>query len=183
MFVFLAVSAASGVISAGNLIASGVTLYEEWTLSVDLQFPFNSIPDWSNVLILQGLSLDGTVGYRIPAVFMGSSFDPNIHVMNHVNGDWNHETDLGFVGTDWFTLTIEQRDIGNQGNYSTFMYAVFIDGNKVYELENWWTNVWKNVDVWIAGDSRTGSQGTHTYGPSVGHYNNFLLRTINCELD
>ena len=176
---FLAVSEASGVVSAGNLIASGVTLYEEWSLSVDLLFPFNSIPDWSNVLILQSLSLDGTVGYRIPAVFMASSFDPNIHVMNHVNGYWNHEIDLGFVGTDWFTLTIEQRDIGN----STFMYAVFIDGNKVNEIENWWPNVWKNVNVWIAGDSSTGPQGAHTYGPSVGHYNNFLLRTINCEED
>jgi len=109
------ISPDNGKVSDSNLVASGVTLYKEWELSVDLKMRTNKIWEWSNILALQVNHEDaddnlwhGIYGDRIPAVFMHGGKN-TLHVCNSVNGNWNHCWNSGDLGTDWFNLKIVQR--------------------------------------------------------------------------
>ena len=180
----LAVSPDAGQISTGNMLATGITLYHEWTLSVDLKLPLNEIAFWSNLLVLQGDSADGTtVGHRIPAVFMaGTDWEPGInkiHVSNHVNGYWGSGADFVVSSTDWFNLTIQQRLVG-----TTIMWEIKIDGELKYSTANNEPHVWNNVKVFIAGETFTGPVGRNpnVYESTVGEYKNFSLKTIKPQI-
>merc|ERR1711892_1044679 len=109
------ISPDNGKVSDSNLVASGLTLYKEWELSVDLKMRTNKITDWSNILALQVNHEEaddnlwhGIYGDRIPAVFMHGGKN-TVHVCNSVNDNWNHCWNSEDLGTDWFNLKILQR--------------------------------------------------------------------------
>merc|ERR1712176_18093 len=105
-----------GQISSSNQIGSGITLYKEWELSVDLKLRKNRNWNWSNVFALQQYDADaddklahGDLGDRVPAVFMHGGAQ-KLHICNSVNGNWNYCYDTDDVGTGWNDLVIRQTE-------------------------------------------------------------------------
>merc|ERR1712176_1655672 len=105
-----------GQISSSNQIGSGITLYKEWELSVDLKLRKNRNWNWSNVFALQQYDADaddklahGDLGDRVPAVFMHGGAQ-KLHICNSVNGNWNYCYDTDDVGTGWNNLVIRQTE-------------------------------------------------------------------------
>ena len=97
-------------------MGSDLTMYKTWELSVDLKLRQNKIWEWSNILALQVNHANaddnlwhGVLGDRIPAVFMHGGQN-TIHVCNSVNNNWNHCWNSGDLGTNWFNLTVRQRE-------------------------------------------------------------------------
>ena len=155
-----------GQIARSNLIASELTLYKEWQLSVDLKLDRNTINNWSNVLALQDESA-GQYGDRIPAVFMHARSN-TLHICNSVNNNWNHCHNTGYVGTNWFNLRIGQRE-----EDAGYRYEIYINGDLEYSVLNSSPEVFSNVRVELANQSFQEA--------SKGSFRNFQISTNRPE--
>ena len=177
----LVISPDNGEISNSNVVASDVTLYHAWELSVDLKLDNNRFADDSNVLALgvnhkyadneewQSVKFDGD---RVPAVFMNGGAN-TISVCNSINGEWNHCWESDDLPPGWFNLNVKQRPQINVGLfYPRIMYEIYIDGKWQYSIENEQPKVWRNVNAKIANAVGNASQGV---------YRDFTLTTMNLQ--
>jgi len=159
-----------GKLESSNQIGSGLTLYKEWQLSVDLKLRKNRNMNWSNVFALQQYDSDaddklahGDLGDRIPAVFMHAGAQ-TLHICNSVNGNWNHCYNTGSVGTGWNNLVIRQYE-----ETGVFNYEILLNGNSEYKIQNTSPAVWQNV--------RAEAANGWSKGASKGVFKNFQVST------
>ena len=102
-------------ISRNQLYASGLTVYPEYEVSVDIRFETNSYRGWSNLFAFQVDDADadnslwhGENGDRIPAAYLHPE-NQKLHVCSSVNNNWNYCWNSEDMGTgNWFNLKVKQ---------------------------------------------------------------------------
>ena len=102
-------------ISRNQLYASGLTVYPEYEVSVDIRFETNSYRGWSNLFAFQVDDADadnslwhGENGDRIPAAYLAAGTQ-KLHVCSSVNDNWNYCWNSEDMGTgNWFNLKVKQ---------------------------------------------------------------------------
>ena len=100
----------SGAITANKLVANGLTIWNRYEISVDLNIDSNSFNAWSNILHFR---VDGNqdfvgVGDRLPAIYQWPSSN-KWHLCNNVGFDttYCYDPDNMPVNT-WFNLKFRQ---------------------------------------------------------------------------
>ena len=145
-------------------LKKGLTLCEDWDLSIDLKLPSQSTSKWGNIF---GLQVEGTAnekpGSRVPAVFTQKSVE---HVKLHVSytplgAESNHIYVIPnrFDTGNWINLKISQNNKA---------YEIKFDDKLVHTEMNSSPQVWSNVKVVIG----------NTYGnysTALGEYRNFEI--------
>ena len=147
-------------------LKKGLTLCEDWDLSIDLKLPSQSTLNWKNVFSLQ---VEGTAdqkpGSRVPAVFIQKgkaqvqlqvSYTPFGTKSNHL---FNFPTFIKFNTGNWINLKISQNNKA---------YEIKFDDKLVHTEMNSSPQVWSNVKVVIG----------NTYGnylTALGEYRNFEI--------
>ena len=73
---------------------------EDWTLSIDLKLPQQSI---ANVFSIQDMTsnADVRVGSRLPGVWISGS---SLITRYYINDNWDHRHDANIENDKWFTL-------------------------------------------------------------------------------
>jgi len=102
-------------ITRNQLYASGLTVYPEYELSVDVRLRTNTHRDWSNLFAFQVDDDDaddslwhGENGDRIPAAYLAAGTQ-KLHVCSSVNDNWNYCWNSDDMGTgNWFNLKVKQ---------------------------------------------------------------------------
>lgn len=102
-------------IKPNTLITSGLTVYPEYEMSVDVKLRSTHAGDWTNVLAFQVDSAGaddrlwhGGNGDRIPAVFVAAG-TTSVHVCSSVNDNWNYCWNSPNQGTNnWFNIKVKQ---------------------------------------------------------------------------
>ena len=155
-------------------LKKGLTLCEDWDLSIDLKLPSQSTSKWGNIF---GLQVEGTrvnpwvtylgdpkPGSRVPAVFTQKSA---AHVKLHVS-----YTPLGTESNHIYVIP-NRFDTGNWINLkisqNNKLYEIKVDDKVVYKTTNSNPKSWSNVNVVMGNTYLT----TLYYSPAIGEYRNF----------
>ena len=149
-----------------NTLATGLTLCEEWKLSIDLKLPDQSMTEWRQVFSLQvNETNDPTAGSRISDVWIQSG-PSSIMLMiaydtdNSSNNTYNITTKL--ETGNWINLKISQR---------SGVYEIRVDYKLTYNKTISAPKSWTNVN--LVTDSTYGMKNIS----AIVHYRNFELNT------
>ena len=159
---------------SSKYLATGLTIPENWCLSIDLKLPDQSTAKWKNVF---GFQVEGTtdhaVGSRIPAVWIRMGLpDVIVHITNMIATEsnsaiHNYAYDLQSKSNtgNWFNLKLSQKD---------GFYEIKIDDELIHKVLNTEPRTWTDVKLIMGND-----YGTTIYDPATGEYRNFEM-TSTC---
>merc|ERR1711937_995649 len=157
-----------GTLGTEHTIATGLTMYENWSWSVDLKLPMDNIPTstWKSVFFIQVEGTDGLsqVGARLPSMFIDPLSSTHvrtaIHYTHQPNGQYsryeNGENDF-FSTNDWVNVAASQTNGLIEFRYNGNVVHTDINPNPV---------TFENVVI-IMG-RQLGS-----FGIATGEYRNF----------
>ena len=154
-------------ITANEILATGLTICEDWKLSVDLKLPSQPTPYWLNVFGVQVWSaIYGTPGAFIPAVWiLKNQKEIYLHICNAVVDNHNYcfNTQTKWNTGNWINLKLSQIN---------GIYEIRVDNKLQHKVTNTQPRTWNNVSV-VIGNSYASKKGK--YKPAVGEYQNFEL--------
>jgi len=173
-------------LEGNNAILSGRTVFPEYDISVDLRIT-GTVSGWSNIFAFSVDHANHDLihpknGDRIPAVFLHSGTS-KLHICSGINGNNNHCYNSAAMEMDtWFNLRITQTTKhfssahANAGSH--IFYAIYINGEQVYEIQNDAAQTYENVRAEFAN----GYPNTSSPRVSSAQYRNFAF-TTNAKSD
>ena len=153
-----------------KVLASGLTICEDWKFSVDLKLPSQPTNKWLNVFGVQvATAKHGTYGARIPAILIkANEKDIYLHICNSMNNQPSvcYNTKAKWNTGNWINLKLSQ---------TNGLYEIKVENVLVHKVVNKTPRKWNNVKI-VAGNiyGRFGH-----YKPASGEYRNFKMNT--CE--
>ena len=156
-------------------LATGLTLYEDWEITIDLKFPDETrSPNWKNVF---GLQVDGTQDYatgsRIPSIFLKKDalylfYTPGgtMQNFNQLGNQTHYFALIGLKTSHWTTLHTRQ---------TKGVFEIIYNNKLVLTGINSSPKTWTNVNV-IMGNTLG-----EKYQPAVGEYRNFEVKSYSSK--
>ena len=159
----------ASAITSNKVLATGLTICEDWKLSVDLKLPNQLTDKWLNVFGIQvATARDSTYGGRIPAIWINAKKqDIYLHICNSMNNQLNvcYNTKTKWNTGKWINLKLSQ---------TNGLYEIRVENKLVHQVVNQTPRMWNNVKV-VAGNTYNNNR----FVPASGQYRDFKMKT--CE--
>ena len=129
----------------GKLIAVVPKLDKEFIVSFDVK-PYSFAPEWRSVIHFTTGSNIGLYGDRVPGVWFHLSGNGGLHIAAPINGNGNQYFDTQPLAVmQWTNVEISQRL-----EESVYVYAIKLNGVKVFSEQNLQAKSFENVKVFAS---------------------------------
>ena len=159
-----------------NTVAHGLTICEDWDLSIDLFLPSQQPTGWRNIF---GLQVYGTgpsqAGARVPALWIvhgphSSDLRLMASISNAVGTEPFYHYYFHITAETWFNLKLTQRN---------GFYQIKVNSSLIHEKQITDTKTWDNVNV-VIGNFYDYQDGSHV--SAVGKYRKFEINSCHDEI-